>query len=167
MLNPTKKLSAKQELFVSWFAVDGNATQAAIRAGYSEKTAKAIGAENLAKPAIAAAIAEARAKRLERNEVTADRVLQELARIAFLDIRKLLNTDGSMKPIGEIDDDARAAIAGLELSEIRDEDGNSIGVLKKIKIADKLAALDKLARQSACSMTSSKSAATRPIPCLS
>ncbi len=146
MLNQTKKLSAKQELFVSWFAVDGNATQAAIRAGYSEKTAKAIGAENLAKPAIAEAIAEARAKRLERNEVTAERILGELARVAFFDPRKAFNPDGSMKPLDELDDDTAAAIAGLDLAEIRDSEGKPIGVLKKIKIADKLVALDKLAR---------------------
>ncbi len=140
------KLTARQAMFVSEFLVDGNATQAAIRAGYSAKTAKAIGTENLAKPAIAAAIAEARAKRFARNDITAERVLQELARVAFFDIRRLLNPDGSMKPLDELDDDTAAAIAGLELSEIRDGDGAPIGVLKKIKIADKLVALDKLAR---------------------
>lgn len=140
------KLTARQAMFVSEFLVDGNATQAAIRAGYSAKTAKAIGTENLAKPAIAAAIAEARAKQFARNDITAERVLQELARVAFFDIRRLLNPDGSMKPLDELDDDTAAAIAGLELSEIRDGDGAPIGVLKKIKIADKLVALDKLAR---------------------
>ena len=140
------KLTARQAMFVSEFLASGNATQSAIKAGYSKRTAKAIGTENLAKPSIAAAIAEAREKQFARNDITAEQILAELARVAFLDIRKLLNDDGSMKLIGEIDDDARAAIAGLELSEIRDEDGKPIGVLKKIKIADKLVALDKLAR---------------------
>ena len=74
------KLTARQAMFVSEFSLDGNATQAAIRAGYSAKTAKAIGTENLAKPAIAAAIAEARAKQFARNDITADRVLGEIAR---------------------------------------------------------------------------------------
>ncbi len=66
--------------------------------------------------------------------------------MAFLDIRKLLNPDGTMKPLDQLDDDMAAAIAGLDLAEIRDEDGAPIGMLKKIKIADKLTALDKLAR---------------------
>jgi phage terminase small subunit len=140
------KLTARQALFVSEFLASGNATQSAIKAGYSAKTAKAIGTENLAKPAIAAAIAEARAKRFARNDITADRVLGEIARLAFFDVRKLLNACGTMKPLDELDDDTAAAIAGLELSEIRDGDGAPIGVLKKIKVADKLVALDKLAR---------------------
>ena len=143
MTNP--KLTARQAMFVSEFLASGNATQSAIKAGYSAKTAKAIGAENLAKPAIAAAIAEARAKRFARNDITADRVLQELARIAFLDVRKLFHDDGAMKPLSEIDDDTAAAIAGIEVVR-QFEDGEQVGTLHKIKIADKLVALDKLAR---------------------
>jgi phage terminase small subunit len=139
-------LTARQAMFVSEFLVDGNATAAARAAGYSAKTAKAIGSENLAKPAIAAAIAEARAKRFARNDITAERILAELACVAFFDVRKALNPDGTMKPLSEIDDDTAAAIAGLDLAEIRDSEGTPIGVLKRIKIADKLVALDKLAR---------------------
>ena len=112
MLNPTKKLSAKQELFVSWFAVDGNATQAAIRAGYSAKTAKSQGQRLLTNADVSFAIAAKQARRFAKVEITADRVLAEMASIAFHDVGKLLNDDGTMKPIGEIDDDARAAIAG-------------------------------------------------------
>ena len=65
-----------------------------------------------------------------------------------------------MKPLSEIDDDTRAAIAGIELSEIRDGDGTPIGVLKKIKIADKLVALDKLARNLGLLQDKLNSAAT-------
>ena len=64
------------------------------------------------------------------TEITADRVLKEIARPAFLDIRKAFNADGSLKPIHDLDDDTAAAIAGLEVSEIRGEDGVST-VLKK------------------------------------
>lgn len=95
---------------------------------------------------VAAAIAEGRAERSERVGIAADRLLQELARVAFFDPRKAFNDDGSMKPLSELDDDTAAAIAGLDLAEIRDSEGQPIGVLKKIKIADKLVALDKLAR---------------------
>ena len=69
------KLTAKQDRFVAEYLIDLNATQAAIRAGYSEKTARFIGAENLTKPNIAAAVAAAQAKRSERTEIDADYVL--------------------------------------------------------------------------------------------
>lgn len=68
-------LTAKQQMFVKEYLVDLNATQAAIRAGYSAKTARQIGDENLSKPDIAAAIQEAMDKRSERTEITADYVL--------------------------------------------------------------------------------------------
>lgn len=77
------KLTKKQELFVKEYLVDLNATQAAIRAGYKEKNARAIGAENLTKPNIAQNIEKAMAERSKRTEITQDRVLQELAAIAF------------------------------------------------------------------------------------
>jgi phage terminase small subunit len=84
-------LTPKQAAFVREYLVDLNATQAAIRAGYSAKTAASIGDENLRKPAIAAAIKEAMDKRARRTEVTADRVVQELAKIGFSDIRRLVS----------------------------------------------------------------------------
>ena len=69
------KLTPKQERFVAEYLIDLNATQAAIRAGYSEKTAQVIGSENLSKPMIAAAVAAAQVKRSKRTEVTQDYVL--------------------------------------------------------------------------------------------
>lgn len=77
------KLTEKQELFVKEYLLDLNATQAASRAGYKKENAYAIGAENLRKPKIAEKIAEAMAERSKRTEITQDRVLQELAAIAF------------------------------------------------------------------------------------
>jgi phage terminase small subunit len=71
-------LTDKQQRFVEEYLVDLNATQAAIRAGYSENTARAIGAENLTKPNIASAIADAQAGRSKRTEVTADYVLSSI-----------------------------------------------------------------------------------------
>ncbi len=69
------KLTAKQDRFVAEYLIDLNATQAAIRAGYSKRTAQRIGSENLFKPLIAAAIAAGQAKRSERTEIDADYVL--------------------------------------------------------------------------------------------
>lgn len=78
-------LTKKQEAFVREYLVDLNATQAAIRAGYSEKTAGVIGHENLTKPEINEAVKKAMGDRAERTEVTADMVIDELAALAFYD----------------------------------------------------------------------------------
>ena len=78
---PTKRaqceLTAKQEQFIQEYLIDFNATQAAERAGYSKKTARAIGAENLTKPEIQAAIQEQIQARVAHTEITADLVVQE------------------------------------------------------------------------------------------
>lgn len=81
-------LSPKQRQFVQEYLVDLNATQAAIRAGYSAKTAKQQGARLLTNVDVATALSEAQAKRAERVEITQDMVLKELAKIGFSDIRK-------------------------------------------------------------------------------
>lgn len=144
MSKNSKKLNAKQQRFVDEYLIDLNATQAAIRAGYSARTAAAIGAENLTKPEIAEAIAAAMNERAKRTEITQDRVLQELARIAFFDPRKLFDADGRPLPISELDDDTAAAIAGLDVFEEYDgsgEDRSLSGYTKKYKILDKNTAL--------------------------
>lgn len=74
-------LTPKQQRFVEEYLIDLNATQAAIRAGYSEKTAAVIGAENLIKPNIAKAIQEAQNKRTERTEITQDYVLSNIKKV--------------------------------------------------------------------------------------
>lgn len=74
----TGKLTDKQSLFVKEYLVDLNATQAAIRSGYSEKTAQAIGAENLTKPVIAEALQKAMDERAKRVEVNQDYVLETI-----------------------------------------------------------------------------------------
>lgn len=73
-----RKLTPKQKAFVQEYLIDLNATQAAIRAGYSQKTASSVGAENLRKPQIQKLIQEAQNKRSERTEVTQDYVIEEL-----------------------------------------------------------------------------------------
>lgn len=76
-------LTEKQKRFVAEYLVDLNATQAAIRAGYSEKTAGSVGNENLKKPEIQNAIQKAVADRQQRTEITQDKVLDELGKVAF------------------------------------------------------------------------------------
>ena len=84
-------LNDRQCRFVAEYLVDLNATQAAIRSGYSAATANQIGARLLANVKVAAAIAEAQAARSRRTEVTADRVVLELARVAFGDPRRVMS----------------------------------------------------------------------------
>ena len=142
-------LTPKQSQFVAEYLIDLNATQAAIRAGYSTDSARDIGYENLTKPDIQDAIAQAMQQRAERTQVTADQVLQEYAKVAFLDIRRLFDETGSIKPVEELDDRTAAAVSGLEVEELfegRGEKRKHIGRLHKIKLADKMRALEGLAR---------------------
>ena len=77
------KLTAKQKAFVDEYLIDLNATQAAIRAGYSKKTARQIGEKNLSRPYIQAALEKRMKARQKRTEITQDQVITELAKIAF------------------------------------------------------------------------------------
>ena len=138
-------LKAKQSCFVQEYLIDLNATQAAIRAGYSPRTADAIGLENLGKPAIKEAIAEAMKAREQRTHITQDRVLQELARLAFCDLRKAFKDDGTLKLPKDIDDETAAALAGIDTTSTMapggDDEAPMSLVTKKIKTFDKGAAL--------------------------
>ena len=87
------KLTNKQKRFVDEYLIDLNATQAAIRAGYSEKTAKDIGCQNLAKLNIQAAFENAIAERAERTEITADRILKEIGLLALSDMKTFVRVD--------------------------------------------------------------------------
>lgn len=139
-------MTPKQTLFVQEYLVDANATQAAIRAGYSARTARSIGEENLTKPDIAAAIDKAMLERAARTGITAERVVQELANLAFFDPADLYTADGTLKPITDIPSAARSAIAGLDVTELRDSDGQPVGRAVKLRLVDRLGALDKLMR---------------------
>lgn len=144
-----KKLTPKQEQFVREYLIDLNATQAAIRAGYSKRTANEQGARLLVNASVAEAIREAMSKRAKRTEITADRVLREYARLGFFDPRKLFHDNGQPKEISELDDDTAAALAGLDMVEIYEGTGPDrkfVGYTKKYKIADKKGALDSIAK---------------------
>lgn len=142
----TNGLSFQQRVFVAEYLKDRNGTQAAIRAGYSKNTAGSQAHDLLKKPEIQAAIESFVIKAEEKAALTVERTLREVARLAFFDPRKLLNPDGSPKPITELDDDTAAGIAGLEVQEQYEGSGSDrvfVGYVKKYKIADKNAALEK------------------------
>ena len=138
-------LTPKQAAFVKEYLIDKNATQAAIRAGYSAKTADRIGPELLGKTCVEAAVNRNLIKQQERTEVTADRVLRELAAIAFADTRKLYREDGSIKSPGELDDRTASALAGIDTEERDGEDGYR-AYTRKVKQWDKVKALELLGK---------------------
>lgn len=136
-------MTKKQKLFVEEYLVDLNATQAAIRAGYSPDTAKAIGSENLTKPDIRAHIDKAMAERSKRTGVNADRVVMELAKIAFINAVDVINAeDATLKDDAAPED--TAAIQSVKVKTFPTKDGE--GVEREIKMADKIKALELLGK---------------------
>jgi len=129
-------LEKKQQAFCDEYIIDFNATQAAIRAGYSEKTAYSIGSENLTKPEIQEGIQRCMQERSKRTEVTQDRVLLEIARLAFNDPRKAFDEFGNLLPIQEWPDEVAAAISAIKITELKTDDGTR-SVLKEVKFWDK------------------------------
>jgi phage terminase small subunit len=156
----TDGLSPKQEQFCREYMVDLNGTQAAIRAGYSPKTANEQAAALLAKPSIKSRISELQEVREKRTCITADRVLKEYAKLAFFDPRKLFDEDGNPVRITELDDETAAAVAGFEVNtvllkdEVAEQEAVGSGIsrkdacstIRKYKIADKKGALDSIGR---------------------
>ena len=145
-------LTEKQQTFVDEYLVDFNALRA-YRAAYPNcKSDNAAGVEGhrlLKNPKIADYIQKRMQDRQVRTEITQDRVLREYAKLGFFDPRKLFNADGSPREIADLDDDTAAAIAGLDIAEIYEGTGDSrrfVGYLKKYKIANKIGALDSIAK---------------------
>ena len=135
-------LTPKQQRFVEEYLIDLNATQAAIRSGYSEKTAAVIGAENLIKPNIAKAIADAEAKREERTQIDSDYVLKRLAEIDQMDVLDIMDDDGNVKPLRDWPKIWRQYISNIETISMDDGEG----WLKKIKWPDKVKNLELLGK---------------------
>ncbi len=139
------KLPPKQQLFVDEYLIDLNATQAVIRAGYSVKDAKIAGTvacELLAKPNIKRAIAEALAERSKRTGVNQDRVIEELAKIAFVNISDVADRNARIKDDAAPED--LAAIESIKYKQSDTEMGQSVE--REVKLASKLKALEMLGK---------------------
>lgn len=136
-------MTAKEKRFCEEYLFDLNATKAAIRAGYSQKSAGNIGCENLKKPHIRARIEKLEAERSKRLGITADRVLDELAKIGFVKATDVIN--GST---GEVREDAApedlACISSIKVKVIPTEDGNIIE--REVKLVDKNKSLELLGK---------------------
>lgn len=133
-------MTKKQKRFIEEYLIDLNATQAAIRAGYSPDTAKAIGCENLTKPDIRAHIDKAMAERSKRTGVNADRVIQELAKIAFVNATEVIDPKTATVKEDALPEDT-AAIQSVKVKTFGED-----GLEREIKMADKLKALEMLGR---------------------
>lgn len=136
-------MTKKQKRFVEEYLIDLNATQAAIRAGYSPDTAGSIGNENLKKPEIKAAIDKAEADRSCRTGINQDRVLREIAKLAFLNPVDVIDMDAATVR-GEANRDDTACIASVKVKSIPTEDGEITE--REVKTYDKLKALELLGK---------------------
>ncbi len=150
MLNP------KQQRFVDEYLIDLNATQAALRAGYSADTAYSQGQRLLKHVEVAAAIELAQEARSERTEITQDMVITELAKIGFADMRKLLKWTGNQMKMdveaseetGEVEISVANLVTLFDSDELDDDIVGAISEISqtkdgslKIKLHDKQAAL--------------------------
>lgn len=128
---------------------DMNGTRAAIAAGYSPNGAEVTASKLLRNSKVSEQIDKKLGKKLDKLEISSDRILNELAKVAFLDPRKFYDEHGNLKPVTELDDESAAGLASLEVYEEyagRGEDREAIGQTKKVKYADKIRALELLGK---------------------
>lgn len=141
-------LSAKQKLFCNTYLIDLNATQAAIRAGYSKSTAKQIASENLSKPYLQDYIAELQAQLAEKAKVTPEMVIAELQKIGFSNIQDFLEQGNSITDISELPREVAACVKSIKKSVTEWGSGKDAGTrtTTSFEIYDKLSALEKIGR---------------------
>lgn len=136
-------MTRKQDRFVKEYLIDLNATQAAIRAGYSPKTANEQGARLLANVSVQEAIAKAMAERSKRTGISQDRVIQELARIAFVNPQNVINPkDASVK--ADATEDDLACIQSVKVKTMDGAKGKSVE--REVRLNDKMKALELLGK---------------------
>ena len=140
-----RKLSPRQALFITEYLKDQNATQAAIRAGYSAKTARQQGAKQLSKVAIRSAILDHQRQVTEKATVDAAWLLNRLASLADADVTQAFKEDGkTLKPIAELPEDLRRLLSGFEVSQ--DLYGGRHEITKKIKLESRLKVLEMIGK---------------------
>lgn len=145
-------LTPKQKIFADEYLIDLNATRA-YKVAYprvkNEETAAAAGSRLLRNVKVVEYVQKRMDERAQRTEITQDRVLQELAKLGFFDIRKLFDDSGKPLDITGLDDETAACIAGLEVMDVYEgagEDKEFAGYVKKYKLSDKLKALELIGR---------------------
>lgn len=138
------KLTPKQQKFCEEYMIDLNGTQAAIRAGYSKKTAFTIANENLNKPYIQSVISELKQKLSAKTGITAERIINELAKVGFSNIQDYLKEGGSFKDFLKVDANQAGAISSIKFATTTFEGGERQEV--QVKMWDKVSALEKIGK---------------------
>lgn len=145
-----ENLSEKQKKFCEEYIIDFNATKAAIRAGYAENSARQQACEMLTKPNIQKYVALLQQEASRKAQITVDRILREIATIAFNDPRRAFSDKGNLLNIKEMPDDIAAAIQSIKITEEKksrfDPDDESVSFIKEIKFWDKGKQLELLGR---------------------
>lgn len=136
-------LNKKQQRFVEEYLIDLNATQAAIRAGYSPNRASEIGYQLLQKTTVKEEVDKAKAERSRRTGITQDRVIQELARIGFCKITDVADSNGKIKDNASEDD--LACIESIKVKRSKTENG-AVSEEREVKIASKVKCLELLGK---------------------
>lgn len=142
-------LTNRQADFVREYIVDLNATQAAIRAGYSEKTAQEQSSRLLSNVIIQQAVSKARNQRVAATNIDAAYVLTRLAEIDAMDVLDILADDMTFKPLHEWPKVWRQTLSGVDIAEMFEGGGERremVGLLKKIKWPDKVKNLEMLGK---------------------
>lgn len=144
-----KPLTPKQERFCQEFIIDCNGTQAAIRSGYSKKSAMEQASRLLSYAKVSARIKELTAVQLNKLNINAEMVLKELLLIARSDIGEAFNDKEGLKSPNDLPENFRRAVSGIEYVELfegRGRDREQVGYLKKVKLWEKTKALDLLGK---------------------
>jgi phage terminase small subunit len=136
------KLNEKQRRFVDEYLIDLNATQAAVRAGYSAKTADVQGSRMLGNVKVQQAIAEQMAERSKRTGINQDRVVLELAKLAFVKMTDVVDSHGRIRD--DATDDDLACIESMKYKSSESDTGSSVE--REVKIGSKLKALELLGK---------------------
>jgi len=123
-----------RDLFAAEYLKDFNATQAAIRAGYSRRTAASQGQRLLKSAAVGNAIAQAQARLLKKADVSVENVMKEIANIAFLDPGQLVDERGALLPINQMPEEVRRGLTRLEIKELFDYDRGKTHIGRRYKL---------------------------------
>jgi len=143
---------AKQAKFAAEYQKDLNATQAAIRAGYSKRSAERYGFELLKKPSVACVVQRKAQHVAERADLDAAFVIHGLMEIAAVDLSRIYHADGTLMSIHDWPEEIKKVVAGMETDEITETERGVtrvIGHTKKLKLPDRIKAFELLGKHKA------------------
>lgn len=146
MAKKKKELTNKQRMFCEEYTKDFNATQAAIRAGYEKNAATTTAHKLLINEHIQDYLQHCIEKRVQRTQITSDMVIQEIAKVAFHDIRKLYDEEGNLLNISDLDEETAQVISSFRQNSKFDRNGELEGFVDEYKRHDKMKALELLGK---------------------